>query len=70
MAKMFALKTIIRQNADGIEEAVKPRQVFDARPPEARHLDALKSARPATEAEIQAHNDAQAKADGAFYAKA
>lgn len=36
--------------------------------PEARQFDALKAARPATAAEVKAHAEAQAKADGKAFA--
>lgn len=68
MAKMFAKNKILRR-VDGVEEVVPARTVFDATPTEAKQLDALQSARPATKAEIAAAAKAQAKADGTAYAE-
>ena len=67
MAKMYALRTIIRQNDDDVQEQIARRTVFDCKPAEARQLDALGAARPATDAEIADHKAAQAKLDGSFY---
>ncbi|MGR3747536.1 hypothetical protein [Paracoccus sp. (in: a-proteobacteria)] len=68
MAKLLALKTILRR-VEGVEELIQPRSVFDATPSEAKQLDALQSARPATKVEIAAAAKAQAKADGTAYAE-
>lgn len=69
MAKMYALKTILRRNKDGVEELIQPKSVFDAKPAEAKQLDALASARPARDDEIKAHAEVQARADGTFYSE-
>lgn len=66
MAKMYALKTILR-TVEGKEELIEPRTVFDAAPAQAKQLMALQSARNALPEEVKAAADAQAKADGVFY---
>lgn len=64
MAKLFSKMKIIMPG----DVVIPARTVFDATPSEARQFDALKSARPATAAEIKAHAEAQAKADGSAFA--
>lgn len=64
MAKLYALKTILRQTDAGKDEVIMPRTVFDAEPAQARQLMALDSARNATKAEIGAAEALQAKRDG------
>ncbi len=67
MAKMYALNKILRR-IDGEEVTVPARTVFDCPPAEAKQLDALRAARPATADEVKAHAEAQAKADGTAFA--
>lgn len=64
MAKLFSKMKIIMPG----DVVIPARTVFDATPSEAKQFDALKSARPATAAEIKAHAEAQAKADGSAFA--
>ena len=60
MPKLYALTKIIMPKGDVIER----RTVFDATIAQAKQFDALKAARPATEAEIKIADREQAKADG------
>lgn len=63
MAKMYALNQIILA-----EDKVVPRHtVFDATPAEAKSLDALKAARPATADEVAAAKEAAAIEDGTAF---
>ncbi|RDW14101.1 hypothetical protein [Paracoccus thiocyanatus] len=60
MAKLFSKTRILMP--DGSE--IAPRTVFAATPQQARQFDHLDAARAATAAEIEAAEDARAKADG------
>lgn len=73
MAKLFALNKIIlpATDKDGKEQLIDKGRVFDATPAQAKQFDAIKAARPATDAEIAADKEAKAIADGtAFVAPA
>lgn len=63
MAKLFSKTSIIRYN-NGVEEVIAKGVVFDATPTEAKQLDALRSARPATAEEVSAHNHKVAVSQG------
>lgn len=68
MAKLFAKTKVLRRNPNtGKEELIQKGQVFDATPEEAKQLDKLGSARPATGPEIEAAKEAAALADGSAY---
>lgn len=67
MAKMYALRKILRHNKKGVEEVLEKRTVFDATPAEAKQLDALNAARPAREDEVKAFEAAMATKDGAYF---
>lgn len=64
MAKMYSLKKILLPASD---EVVPPKTVFDAAPTLAKQLMALKSARNATAAEVEAAELASKAGKGAVY---
>lgn len=61
MVYLYATKKILRGD-EIIDPKVEP--IFETDPKTARSLDALKSARPATKAEIDAYNERNARANG------
>ena len=63
MPKLFALTQIILAD----DKVVARNSVFDATVAQAKQFDALKAARPATEAEIKAAEKAAAEADGTAF---
>lgn len=64
MAKLYSATKIIRRDKKGVEEIIPRNSVFDATVAEAKQYDALKAARPATEAEVKAHDERVALSQG------
>ncbi len=64
MAWMFSLRTIHLPKEGGGVKIVEKRKAFEVTPDQAKQLDALKSARPATLDEVKAAKAAAARADG------
>lgn len=67
MPKLYANTKIILPTKDGGEKQVDRHTVFDATVEQAKQLDALGSARPATDAEITAAEKAANIADGTAF---
>lgn len=63
MAKMFALTSILMPDNTMVER----RTVFTCTPAQAKQFDKLRSARPATPAEIEAADRAEAEANGTAF---
>lgn len=64
MAKLIALRTIIRRNDDKTLETISPMTVFDSIPAQAKQLIDLGSARQARDEEIAASNEEKVRANG------
>ena len=67
MPKMYALKAVHIDREGGRIEVIARRKVFSATVEQAKQLDALKAARPATAAEISAAKEEVEKAEGTFF---
>ncbi|MDR3474328.1 MAG: hypothetical protein P4M09_21975 [Devosia sp.] len=64
---MFSLRTIHLPLDGGGVRVIEKRKAFEATPDQAKQLDGLKAARPATADEVKAAKDQAVKADGSAF---